>query len=100
MSSAVESLEQRIAALEIGNKYDATKEEVRKVELEFLEKLREIRAQVLVEQGKGGTFVNSAEVEALRKENEMLKKTNEKLSYRVKHVVASLNAFLEEKQAK
>jgi DNA-directed RNA polymerase sigma subunit (sigma70/sigma32) len=43
LQNEVEVLEQRINALEIGKQYDATKEEVRKVEGEYLLKLREIK---------------------------------------------------------
>ena len=93
---AVESLEQRIAALEVGAKYDATKEEVRKVEQEFLAKLKQIRLQVIAEQGQA---TNTTELAKLREENARLKQQNEKLTYRVKHVVASLTTLLDEKKS-
>ena len=95
--SAVDTLEERIAALEVGAKYDATKQEVRKVEQEFLEKLKEIRLQVIAEQGQA---TNSAELTRLQEENARLKQQNEKLAYRVKHVVASLNTLLHEQKNK
>lgn len=80
-------LEKRIASLEVGKRYDATKEAVQKVELEFLIKLREIRAAL---QQEGSTAANSKELEALKLENEQLRKRNEKLEYRVQHVVANM----------
>ena len=95
--SAIDSLEERIAALEVGAKYDATKQEVRKVEQEFLEKLKEIRLQVIAEQGQA---TNSAELARLQEENARLKQQNEKLAYRVKHVVASLNTLLDDQKNK
>ena len=75
----------RIASLEVGKSYDATKEAVQKVELEFLVKLREIRAAL---QQEGSTAANSKELDALKKENEQLKTRNAKLEYRIQHVVA------------
>jgi hypothetical protein len=104
----VEDIEKRIRALEVGEKYDATKSEVQKVEQDFLLKLREIRAAITAEAqaggagaGAGGTSSSSSarggggagatkELEALRAENELLKKKNTKLQYRVEHVVNEL----------
>jgi hypothetical protein len=94
----VEDIEKRIQALEVGEKFDATKSEVQKVEQEFLLKLREIRAAITAEAqaGAGGasSLVAGAgatkELEALRAENELLKKKNAKLEYRVQHVVNEL----------
>lgn len=95
--SSVEALERRIAALEVGAKYDATKDEVSKLQMEFLDKLKEIRAQVIAEQNQGTKSSSTEELERLREENAKLKQQNEKLAYRVKHVVASLNSLLDEK---
>jgi predicted nucleic acid-binding Zn-ribbon protein len=98
--SGVEDIEKRIQALEVGEKYDATKSEVQKVEQEFLLKLREIRAAITAEAQAGGSAggVSSSaggagapkELEALRAENELLKKKNAKLEYRLQHVVNEL----------
>jgi hypothetical protein len=66
--------------------------------MEFLNKLKEIRAQVIAEQAQGGSVPDSTELVKLREENAKLKQQNEKLSYRVKHVVASLNMLLDEKK--
>jgi hypothetical protein len=96
----VEDIEKRIQALEVGEKYDATKSEVQKVEQEFLLKLREIRAAITAEAQAGGGARGASslaggtmatkELEALRAENELLKKKNAKLEYRVQHVVNEL----------
>jgi hypothetical protein len=97
----VEDIEKRIQALEVGEKYDATKSEVQKVEQEFLLKLREIRAAITAEAQAGGAGTGGVssleggagitkELEALRAENELLKKKNAKLQYRVEHVVNEL----------
>ena len=87
-----DSLEKRVQALESGAKFEATKEEVQKVEQEYLLKLREIRAALTA----GGNVTSSAttkELEALRKENEELKKQNTKLEYRVNHMVHSMETL-------
>jgi hypothetical protein len=95
-TAGVEDIDKRIQALEVGAQYDATKSEVQKVEEEFLLKLREIRAAITAEAQAGGGGGNSSlvavagadkELEALRAENELLKKKNAKLEYRVEHVV-------------
>ena len=96
----MEDIEKRIQALEVGEKYDATKSEVQKVEQEFLLKLREIRAAITVEAQAGGGVAGASssvcgagptkQLEALRAENELLKNKNAKLQYRVEHVVNEL----------
>jgi hypothetical protein len=104
----VADIEKRIQALEVGEKFDATKAEVQKVEQEFLLKLREIRAAITAEAQAGGGAGGGAsslaagagatkELEALRAENELLKKKNAKLQYRVEHVVNEL-VVLHDKQ--
>jgi len=91
----MEDLENRIKALEEGKTYDATKEAVQKVEQECLVKLREIKAAIEAERNGGGATVQSAELDALKAENEALKKANAKLEYRVNHVVSNLEALLD-----
>lgn len=95
----VQDLEQRIQALEVGAKYDATKAAVQAVENEYLLKLREIRAAVTAEAASGGSGASSKEVEALRAENEMLQKKNAKLDYRVLHLVLELEALYDKHKA-
>jgi len=85
--AAMADLEKRIASLEIGKGYDATKEAVQKVEKEFLIKFREIKAAL---ESEAGTKANSKELEALRAENALLKQKNAKLEYRVQHCVESM----------
>jgi len=86
--AVVAELEKRIASLEVGKKYDATKEAVEKVEKEFLVKLREIK-QSLEETGSSSA-TNSKELQKLRAENAELKQKNQKLEYRVQHCVESM----------
>ena len=58
MTEAMTALEKRVQALEVGAKYDATKEDVKKVEREYLIKLREIRAAMVA----GGSRASSKQV--------------------------------------
>ena len=78
------ALESRIAALEAGAKFEATKEAVQAVEIEFLAKFREIKSAM--EATNGGSS-NTKEIELLKKENEELKKKNAKLEYRIEHIL-------------
>lgn len=90
------ALEERIKALELGKEYDASKEAVRKVEEEFLIKLREIRASLAKEGSSAG---NSKELEALREENAVLKKKNAKMEYRIKHMVHNMEQLYRKQKA-
>jgi parvulin-like peptidyl-prolyl isomerase len=90
-------LEERIRALELGGKFDATKAEVERLETEYLLKLREIRAALTNGNNQAGA-VDSKELQALREENGLLKKKNAKLEYRVKHVVSELDTLYQERK--
>jgi predicted nucleic acid-binding Zn-ribbon protein len=93
---ALMDLEQRVEALEVGAKYEATKEAVEKVEMEYLLKLREIRRVLILEQqnvlpGNAASSGSSSNViESLQKENEFLKAKTVKLEYRIQHLVSNL----------
>jgi hypothetical protein len=102
-SDVLVDLEQRIASLEVGATYDASKEAIEKVEMEFLIKLREIRATLLLEQQSCATDGSSASLssnnktimESLQQENDMLKKKTTKLEYRIQHLVANMEEMYE-----
>lgn len=86
----MKDLENRLKALEVGAQYEATENEVKAVEEEFLGKLQEIKSTMLNETKAGGGAASSAsskEMEALKAENETLQKRNAKLEYRVKHML-------------
>lgn len=89
-------LEQRISALEIGAKYDANQEVIRKREQEMLTTLREIR-ESMVKAG-GGSSANSKELESLKTENEKLKATIKKQEYRIRHLIAGYEEVLKEEE--
>jgi hypothetical protein len=102
-SDALIDLEQRVVALEVGAKYEATKEAVEKVQMEYLLKLREIRKVLLFEQ-RNGLLGNSAPsgststiIETLQKENELLKAKVAKLEYRIQHLVSNLEEMYDRK---
>lgn len=101
---AVKALKERIQALEVGAVYQATKEEVQRVEADCLEKLRGIRAALEAEGADAGTGASSSsslvkELELVKAENEALKQKNAKLQYRVKHVVDELEKLYNENKA-
>mmetsp|Transcript_37278 Transcript_37278/g.42577 ORF Transcript_37278/g.42577 Transcript_37278/m.42577 type:complete len:103 (-) Transcript_37278:127-435(-) len=87
--------EKRITALEQGLKFDATKLEVERVQMECLEQLRTIR-KALVE--SSGAVASSKEMETLREENAMLKKQSLKKDYRIEHLVSSVEKLLGERK--
>lgn len=89
-------LEQRISALEMGAKYDANQEVIRKREQEMLTTLREIR-ESMVKAG-GGSSANSKELESLKTENEKLKATIKKQEYRIRHLIAGYEEVLKEEE--
>ena len=90
-------LEQRISALEVGAKYDANQEVIRKREQEMLTTLREIR-ESMVKAGGGGSSANSKELESLKTENEKLKATIKKQEYRIRHLIAGYEEVLKEEE--
>ena len=61
----------------------------------MLLKLREIREAMLT---SSGNTASSAELENLKAENEALRVSNDKLKYRVKHLVANMEQLLDEKE--
>ena len=86
-------MEKRVKALEVGAHYEATQKDVKAVETEFLGKLKEIKATMVKESKAGAGGASSKEVQTLKEENEMLKKRNAKLEYRVQHMLKHLEDF-------
>lgn len=91
----------RVEALEIGVKFDATREEVRRIQMQHLEQLRAIRAALSDNAGSGTTTVtttvpaaSSKELDALRAENAALKLKTDKQAYRIQHLVATVEDLL------
>jgi predicted nucleic acid-binding Zn-ribbon protein len=83
----VAELAKRVEALEVGAKFEATQKDVKEVEKEFLAKLQEIRETIVKD--AGGTS-SSKDMQALKEENDALKKRNAKLEYRVQHLVKTM----------
>jgi len=98
-NTADKALEERIQALEVGAVYQATKDEVQRVEADCLEKLRGIRAALEAEGAGAGSSSLAKELELVKAENEALKQKNAKLQYRVKHVVDELEKLYNENKA-
>lgn len=95
----------RVEALEIGVKFDATREEVRRIQMQHLEQLRAIRAALSDNSGSGTTATSttttttapaasSKELEVLRTENAALKLKTDKQAYRIQHLVATVEDLL------
>jgi len=95
----VSSLEERIKALEVGATYDATQTQIKQVELEFLEKLRDIRSAIANAEQGAVRVSDDRVVKTLQQENKALKERNAKLEYRIKHVVAEMERLYEEKKS-
>lgn len=92
----MDSMEQRVAALEKGAAFDVTQAAIRKREEEMLATLREIKEQMAKEAGSGAS---SAAMEDLKKENEKLKATVAKQEYRVRHLISGMEDLLSAKKA-
>jgi hypothetical protein len=94
----MKALEQRIAALELGAKYDATQTVIRQREEEMLATLRDIRTKIAEEQaamaGSGSGAASTTEVKALQDENERLKSTIAKQDYRIRHLIAGFEDYI------
>ncbi len=92
----------RVEALEIGVKFDATREEVRRIQMQHLEQLRAIRAALSENSGSATTTATATgasgkELEALRAENAALKLKTDKQAYRIQHLVATVEDLLANK---
>ena len=86
----------RVEALEKGVGFDATKEAVQQVQMEYLTKLREIRKAIANEEGGGGA--SSKELETLKAQNEALQKKNAKQAYRIQHLVHTVEELMAEQK--
>jgi cell division septum initiation protein DivIVA len=86
------ALEQRIADLEQGTKFDATQSAVQKVQWECLQQLRDIRAALASSSSttEGNGSVDNTALKTMQEENQQLKTRNAKLEYRVQHMAHSL----------
>lgn len=96
----ISQLKERISILENSKSFSATQEAVQKVETEMLLKLRDIRESLITSSSDSGNAITSSssskEIENLRSENEALRKTNDKLKYRVNHLVTNMEKLLDE----
>jgi hypothetical protein len=93
----MEALEERIAALEVGAKYDATQTVIRQREEEMLATLRDIRTKIAKEQAAmagSGSGATTTEIKALQDENERLKAIAAKQDYRIRHLIAGFEDYM------
>jgi ubiquinone biosynthesis protein UbiJ len=89
-STDLAALDQRIASLEQGATYDATRSAVQQVQWDCLQQLRTIRESLT---SSNNATASSAELKALQEENAKLKARNAKLEYRVQHMVHSMEGL-------
>lgn len=93
LSPNIQALEARIAALEKGQKFEATQKAVAAVEADCLKQLREVRAAVAAD---SGAAASSAAAVA---EKEALTRKIAKLEYRVQHLLGSMDMLYEKSKA-
>ncbi|KAL3785079.1 hypothetical protein HJC23_001457 [Cyclotella cryptica] len=90
-------LQSRLKDLELSKTHDNMSEILQKERSEMLISLRKIMAALKTEAldgcGSGGG-ASSKEIEALKAENEELRKINAKQQYRIEHLVHNLRVFV------
>lgn len=87
----IKELESRISALESSKSFAATKDVLQQEQMKMLTTLREIRAALLTGEGNAlGSGKDLKEMEAMRMENEELKKKVSKSEYRIKHLIRAI----------
>lgn len=91
-------LQSRLNDLELSKTHDNVSEILQKERSEMLICLRKIMAALKSEAESGCSSAGGAsskEIEALRAENEDLKKINAKQQYRIEHLVNNLRVFMD-----
>ena len=100
-NDAVAALQSRLKDLELSKSHDNASEILKKERSDMLISLRKIIAALKSEAENGGSSgggASSKEIEALKAENEELKKINAKQQYRIEHLVHNLKELLDGKQ--
>ena len=87
----IQELEKRVTELEKSLSFQATQNAIKEEQMKMLTTLRNIReAMVNNNSSSGLNAMNAKEIEALKKENDDLKKKLEKKDYRIKHLVRAV----------
>jgi hypothetical protein len=94
--SALAELQSRLKDLELSKAHGDVSDILHNERAEMLISLRKIMVAMKSEAGSDGA--SSKEVEALRAENEELKKVNAKQGYRIQHLVHNLREAIDGKQ--
>ena len=90
MEEALSNLEKRVEAVEKGRGYSQeTEAALRAYQLQTVTKLKQVRDLLLSEDNINSSQI-AKERDGLKLENEKLKKEIDKLNYRVKHLVRSV----------
>lgn len=91
---SIAELQSRLNDLELSKTHDNAAEILRKERTDMLLALRKIMAAMKSEDGLAGG-ASSKEMEALKAENEELKKVNAKQKYRIEHLVHNLRSVID-----
>jgi predicted nuclease with TOPRIM domain len=103
--STKDDLIKRVEILESGAQFDANRDEIRRIQMEHLQQLHEIRNAMLLVMNNNvdsatemsplaATMKSSQELERLKSENAILKVKCEKQAYRIQQLVTSLEELL------
>lgn len=94
-TASLAELQSRLQDLELSKSHDNAAEIIQKEQTEMLIALRKIMEALKSETGGASGGASSKEMEALRAENEELKKVNAKQKYRIEHLVHNLRAVVD-----
>lgn len=90
----IKQLQERIKALEVTKQFEADQALVQAVQTEMLTTLRTIRAEIASSSGNDNS-ASSKELQALKDENENLKKITTKQAYRINHLIKGMEEMQE-----
>eukprot|EP00956_Cyclotella_meneghiniana_P010320 scaffold14253_cov72-Cyclotella_meneghiniana.AAC.6 len=96
--ASLEDLQSRLQDLELSKTHDNVAEILQKERTEMLLALRNIMTALKAENGVASGAASSKEMEALKAENEELKKVNAKQKYRIEHLVHNLRVAVDGKE--
>jgi hypothetical protein len=91
----MEQLQTKIANLEIQNQFKADQDAVQTAQMEMLTTLRTIRAAITSASTSSSNGASSKELQALKEENESLKKKTMKQEFRIRHLISGMEEMQE-----
>ena len=91
-------MQTRIKNLEKQKQFKADQAAVQNVQMEMLTTLRNIRTSI-ASSSSNNNSASSKELQALKEENEALKKTSEKQRYRINHLISGMKEMQKKLEA-